>query len=58
MNRKKISFLLCLIATMLISAFSVSVAEKLITDSKHQLRELDIKPQTASKPVKVFILAG
>jgi len=58
MNRKKISFLLCLIATMLISAFSISVAEKLNTDSKQQLRDPDIKPRKANKPVKVFILAG
>jgi hypothetical protein len=58
MNRKKIPFVLCLIAAMIMAASSVSVAEKLDTDRKQQSPGLGTRPRAADKPVKVFILAG
>ncbi|MBW8040941.1 MAG: hypothetical protein FVQ85_13180 [Planctomycetes bacterium] len=58
MNRKKIFFILCLMAAMIMVAFSVSAAEKINTDPKQQLPDPDTKPATIDKPVKVFILMG
>jgi hypothetical protein len=58
MNRKKIFFILFLMAAMIMVASSVSAAEKINTDPKQQLPDPDTKPATIDKPVKVFILMG
>ncbi len=58
MNRKKIFFVLCLMAAMIMVTSSVSSAEKINTDPKQQLPDPDTKPPATDKPVKVFILMG
>ena len=58
MNRKKIFFVLCLVAAMIMVASSVSAAEKINTDPKQQLPDPDTKTAATDKPVKVFILMG
>ncbi len=58
MNRKKIFFVLFLMAAMIMVTSSVSSAEKINTDPKQQLPDPDTKPPATDKPVKVFILMG
>ena len=58
MNTKKIFFILCLIAVMIMVASSVSGSGKINTNLKQQLPDPDTKPATIDKPVKVFILMG
>jgi hypothetical protein len=58
MNRKKLFFVLCLMAAMMVVASSVSDAEKINTDPKQQLTDPDGKAADMTKPVKVFILLG
>jgi len=58
MDRKKTSFVLCLIAAMIMLASGVSAAAKINTDPKQQLPDPDGKPADMTKPVQVFILMG
>ena len=58
MNRKKIFFVLCLTAMMIMGAFSVLAVAKIDTDPKQQLPDPDGKAADMTKPVKVFILLG
>jgi len=58
MSRKKIFFVLCLMAAMIMITSSVSATEKINTDPNQQLPDPDTKPATIDKPVKVFILMG
>lgn len=58
MTRRTLVGVLCLLATMLIGASSVSAAEKINADQKQQVPDPDKKSPTAEKPLKVFILAG
>ena len=53
MNRKKLFFVLCVLAAMLIAVAGVSAAEKAKT-----LPDPDGKPADMSKPVQVYILLG
>jgi len=55
---RKMLFLPCLIAAVVMVASSVSAAEKTITDPKQQLPDPDAKLAAMDKPVKVFILLG
>jgi len=54
MNRKKIFFVLCLMAAIIMVASSVSVAEKTNTDPKQQLPDPDTNPPATDKPVKML----
>ena len=58
MSRKKLFFVLCLMAAMIMSISNLSAAEKINTDPKQQLPDPDDKPAAIDKPVKVFILLG
>ena len=52
MNKKKISFVLCLTAGMIMAASSISGSGKINTNPKQQLPDPDTKPATIDKPVK------
>ncbi|MHC4642042.1 MAG: alpha-L-fucosidase [Planctomycetota bacterium] len=54
MNSKKIFFVLCLMAAMIMVVSSVSVAEKINTDLKQQLPQPDKEAPGKKKPVKVL----
>ncbi|MHC4693217.1 MAG: sialate O-acetylesterase, partial [Planctomycetota bacterium] len=58
MKRKKKFFVFCLMVAMIISAFSVSAAEKINMDPKQQLPDPDGNLADMSKPVQVYILLG
>ena len=54
MNRKKIFFILCLMAAMIMVASSVSAAEKINTDLKQQLPQPDKEAPGTKKPIKML----
>ncbi|MHC4463648.1 MAG: alpha-L-fucosidase [Planctomycetota bacterium] len=54
MNRKRIFFILCLMAAVIMVASSVSAAEKINTDLKQQLSQPDKESPGTKKPVKVL----
>jgi len=58
MTRRTLAGVLCLLATMLIGASSVSAAEKINADLRQQVPDPDEQSPTAEKPLKVFILVG
>jgi len=58
MNRKRMSFVLCLVTAMIMVACGVSAADKTNVLAKRQLPDPDGKPADMTKPVQVFILMG
>ncbi len=58
MKAKRPDFSLCLLAVLLLSAAGAVAADKIDTDSKHQVTRPDDKPADQTKKVKVFILMG
>jgi alpha-L-fucosidase len=54
MNRKKIFFVLCLIAAMIMVASSVSAAEKINTEPKQQLSQPDKEAPDTKKTVEML----